>query len=370
VIDRKRSPLSGDSFFDNSFLGGSFFGRQTQTITKNLRADPILLDIRPLPQAGRPDGFEGLVGSFSVQAEVGQTELRAGDSTTLTVTVTGDGNLRDLLTLYPEEIPGFKVYPDKPSFQLEIRGETLLGTKVFKKALVPLEGGTLEIPSQEVPYFDPETGSYRIARTDPFTLKVEKSGEKEPLHLVTAAPLPGSKSSIKILGHDILPIHTGLAGARQQIPLGRSLYAMLGSLLLPPLLFVVCYSRKRREERLEIDQHILRRKEARKRADRLLKEARKRTRQPEDQEFFRLLSRGLKGLVGDKLDLTTLAYTPMEIEGCLAKKGIREEEARGLRGFLEQLEYDQYVSKRLEKDEREARYRQAKKILARLDRRL
>lgn len=369
VIERTRSPRSGDSFLDNSFLGGSFFGRQTQTITKNLRADPILLDIRPLPEAGRPDGFEGLVGSFAVRAEVGQTELRAGDSTTLTVTVTGDGNLRDLVALSPEEIPGFKVYPDKPSFQLEIQGERLLGTKVFKKALVPLEDGILEIPSQEIPYFDPGTGSYRIARTDPFTLKIEKNGEKEPLHLVTADALPGSKSSIKIIGHDILPIHTGLAGAQEQIPLGTSLYAMLGGLLMPPLVFVVCYSRKRREERLEIDQHILRRKGARKQADRLLKEARKRTRQPEDQEFFRLLARSLKGLIGDKLDLTTLAYTPTEIEVCLTKKGFREEEVRELRRFLEQIEYDQYVSKRLEANEREARYRQAKKILARLDRR-
>ncbi len=371
VIDRKRSPLSGDSFLDNSFLGGSFFGRQTQTITKNLRADPILLDIRPLPETGKPEGFGGLVGSFTVRAEVGQTELRAGDSTTLTVTVTGEGNLRDLVTLSPEEIPGFKVYPDKPSFQLDRQGEKLLGTKVFKKALVPLEDGILEIPSQEVPYFDPGTGSYRIARTDSFTLKVEKNGEKEePLHLVTAAPLPGSKSSIRILGHDILPIHTGLAGAREQIPLGTSLYGMLVSLLVPPLLFVVFYSRKRREERLEIDQHILRRKEARKKADHLLKEARKWTRKPEDQEFFRLLSRSLKGLVGDKLDLTTLAYTPMEIEACLRKKGIGEEETRELRGFLEQVEYDQYVSKRLEADEREARYRQAKKFLTRLNKRL
>jgi hypothetical protein len=208
VVERGGGQRGMDSFF-----GSSFFGGGAQTITKNLGAKPIPLDIRPLPEEGRPEAFEGLVGSFVVQAETGQNRLRVGDSTTLTVTVTGNGNLRDLVELSPANIPGFKVYPDKPSFQVDIQGDTLHGTKVFKKALVPIEHGTLEVPPQEVPYFDPEKGSYQIASTAPIRLTVEENGEKEPLHLVTAGGLPGSKSSIKILGKDILPIHTGLAGA-------------------------------------------------------------------------------------------------------------------------------------------------------------
>lgn len=354
----------------DSFFGDSFFGSRGQTITKNLGAKPIPLDIRPLPEAGRPETFEGLVGSFVVRADTGQNRLRVGDSTTLTVTVTGNGNLRDLVELSPQDMPGFKVYPDKPSFEVDMQGDRLHGTKVFKKALVPIEHGILEIPPQEVPYFDPEKGSYQIAGTAPIRLTVEENGEKEPLHLVTAAALPGSKSSIKILGMDILPIHTGLAGARRQAPSGMSLYATLASLLLPPCIFLACYGRKRRQERLEIDQHIVRRKEARKKATRLLREAKRRIHQPEDKEYFGELSRALKGLVGDKLNLNTLACTPVEIERCLLNKGMGEEKAKGAREFLEELEYDQYVSTRLEAGEREARHKKAQKLLAQLDKRL
>jgi len=365
VVQREGGQRGMDSFF-----GSSFFGGGAQTITKNLGAKPIPLDIRPLPEEGRPEAFEGLVGSFVVRAETGQNRLRVGDSTTLTVTVTGNGNLRDLVELSPADIPGFKVYPDKPSFQVDIQGDTLHGTKVFKKALVPIEDGTLEIPPQEVPYFDPEKGSYQIAGTAPIRLTVEENGEKEPLHLVTAAGLPGSKSSIKILGKDILPIHTGLAGARRQSPSGMSLYATLASLLLPPCIFLTCYGRKRRQERLETDQHIVRRKEARKRATRLLREAKGRIGQPEDKEYFAQLARSLKGLVGDKLNLNTLACTPVEIERCLLDRGMGEDKAKGAREFLEELEYDQYVSTRLEAGEREARYKKAQKLLAQLDKRL
>jgi len=365
VVQQRGAQRGMDSFF-----GSSFFGSRGQTVMKNLGARPIPLDIRPLPEAGRPEGFEGLVGSFVVRAETGQTRLQVGDSTTLTVTVTGNGNLRDLVELSPGEMPGFKVYPDKPSFQVNIQGDTLHGTKVFKKALVPIEHGTLEIPPQEVPYFDPGKGSYQIASTAPILLTVEENGDKEPLNLVTAAALPGSKSSIKILGKDILPIHTGLAGARRQFPSGMGLYAILASLLLPPVTFLACYGRKRRLDRLETDQHIVRRKEARKKATHLLREAKRRIHQPEDKEYFGELSRSLKGLVGDKLNLNTMACTPMEIERCLLDKGMIEEKAQRVREFLEELEYDQYVSTRLEAGEREARYKKAQKLLAHLDKRL
>lgn len=365
VIRQGGRPTGMDSFF-----GGSFFGTRAQTVTKTLRAEPIVLDIQALPEPGRPEGFEGLVGSFTVQAEVGQNQLRTGDSTTLTVTVTGTGNLRDLSTVSPEDIPGFQVYPDRPSLRLKIEGDTLRGTKVFKKALVPLEGGLFEIPPQEVAFFDPEEGSYRVARTAPLVLTVEKDREREPLHLVSAVPLPGSKSSIKILGEDILPIHTGPAGARRQLPSGASLYAYLAGLLLPPCIFAVCYGKKRRQERLEIDQPIMRRKQSRKKADSLLKKARRQIRQPEDEAFLRHLSRSLRGLIGDKLNLNTLACTPVEIHRCLLERGLPEEEARGTREFLEQLEYEQYISKRLEAGQREALYRKAKELLGQMDRRI
>jgi hypothetical protein len=365
AVQGGRRPAGIDSFF-----GSPFLGTRTQTVTKNLRTEPISLRVQPLPHAGRPKGFQGLVGTFAVQAEIGQDRLRTGDSTTLTVTVTGRGNLQDLVAVSPEEIAGFKVYPDKPTYQSEIRGDALVGTKVFKKALVPVEGGTVEIPVHEVPYFDPEQGSYRVAATPPLSVTVEAGDRRESLHLVTAAAPTGSGSTIRILGKDILPIHTGLAGARSQVLSGTSLYATLGSILFPPCVFLLCLGRKRRRERLETDQHIVRRKEARKKAARLMKEARKRIRRPEDKEFFSQLSRGLKGLVGDKLNVNTLACTPVEIHRCLMEKGIEEEKSARVRAFLEQLEYDRYAVTRLEAGERECRYKTAHRLLKELDRQL
>ncbi len=360
---RDRSPY--DSLFPDSF-----FSSRGRTINKALHAKAISLDIKQLPKAGRPANFSGLVGTFKIAAEVGETHLRTGDSTTLTVKVSGQGNLRDLVSLSPEAIPGFKIYPDKPNFQLQIENDIVKGTKVFKKALVPLQEGNIEIPAHEITYFDPSQGLYRSAKTTPIMLIIEKGQQTEPLHLVQSPLLKGSKSSIKILGEDILPIHTGLSGARLDMPSNKTFFIYLLFFLIPPCAFLTGYINKRKKERLEADQHIVRRKKARKKASRILQEANKRINQGEDIEFFRQLSRSIKGLIGDKLNISALAYTPDEIYKCLIQKGLKEETVNFAKKILEELEFRQYVATKSDLQERETMYEKAAKLTAQLDKQL
>ena len=60
-----------------------------------LRTEPIKLHVRPLPKYGKPKSFLPLVGEFTLKSEIGKTEFPLGESTTLTVVLEGDGNLRD-----------------------------------------------------------------------------------------------------------------------------------------------------------------------------------------------------------------------------------------------------------------------------------
>jgi len=371
VVTRQLRPLGARSLLDEDFFSGAFFGGRGQAATKILRAAPVSLDVSPLPAAGRPEGFQGLVGSFSLRAEVGDREIRRGDSTTLTVTVSGEGNLRDLVELGPEEIPGFRIYPDKPSIEIQVQGNRVVSTRVFKKALVPMEEGTLVIPPVRLPFFDPGDGEYRVARTDPIPLSVAPGDASESAPQLASPLGAGGRTRIQVVGQDILPIHTGLAGARDQAPRGAGLLPYLLVLGTPALAFLACAFVKKRKDRLAGDPHILRRKQARSAANRELKEARKEIGgAPGDRAFYGRLSRSLKGLIGDKLNLSALAFTPAEIRRCLREKGVKEETVEGLHAFLEELEYRQFVSGGAGRAEREAQFKQARKFLALLDRKL
>ncbi len=371
VVTRNRRSQRQGRGFEDHFFSTPFFGTgRGRTVTKNLHAKPIQITVRPLPGQGRPDEFSGLVGSFRMQASVGDMKLKTGDSTTLTVTVTGEGNLRDLVTLPPEEIPGFKIYPDKPSFELSTLGDRVDSTRVFKKALVPLEEGTLEVPGLEVSYFDPSKGEYQVARTAPIMLAVSKGEQSESAHLAGSPFLPGPRRRIQILGKDILPIHTGLVGAGSHAPAGGAMAPYLIAVLLPPCAFFITFFVKRRKERLEVDPHLVRKKEARKKANLELKEARRLMGRTEDREFYSRLARAVKGLIGDKLNLSTLAYTPAEVDRCLKGKGIKTGMIQSIHTLLEELEHCQYGSTEGDRKEREEKFNRARQFVSKLDKKL
>ena len=137
-----------------------------------------------------------------------------------------------------------------------------------------------------------------------------------------------------------------------------------------PVDFVTLCDELERKEQLEGGPHIIRRREARKKANQELKNAKKLVFQTEDGELYRQLSRAVKGLIGDKLNISALAYTPAEIRRCLEQQGWQEQTAQEVAELLEQLEYCQYVSATGESGTREAQYNKARQLVALLDKKL
>ena len=128
-----------------------FFGRRTRVEHKVLRSQPLSIEVLPLP-AEAPEGFENIIGQFNISAELGKNDLEVGDTTTLTVTVSGKGNVQDITFEEPDLKGYFKIYPDKPEFHQTVQNNQITGKKVFKFALVPLEAGNRTLPK-----LDPKT---------------------------------------------------------------------------------------------------------------------------------------------------------------------------------------------------------------------
>jgi hypothetical protein len=131
--------------------------------TRTLSGDTLRLRVKPLPAAGRPADFAGAVGSWSLAAEVEPRRVERGGPVTLTVTVSGRGNVA---TLGPPRVPapaGVKVFDPEVTTALEPRGLLFGGRKTFRYLLVPDRAGRLELGDVGLPYFDPRAGDYRLA---------------------------------------------------------------------------------------------------------------------------------------------------------------------------------------------------------------
>ncbi len=194
-----------DDFFRDPFAGSS--GRPV-----TVGSDPIELVVRDLP-AGKPSDFSGLVGDFGMESTLEPTDLKTGDSATLTIRVSGEGNVQRIPDIRIPELAFARTYCDQPVLETTEDEDGIGGAKTMKWALVPEKAGTLSIPPITLSFFNPDAERYTTLKTPAYTLSVSP-GEKPEMTPFQATPGVGkpaegsAKQEVRQVGTDILPIHT------------------------------------------------------------------------------------------------------------------------------------------------------------------
>lgn len=148
---------------------GSFLSRGR---TRTLAGDTLRLRVRPLPETGRPAGFEGPVGRYALEARVEPRELERDAPATLVLTVSGEGNIATVPDPRLVAPSGVKVFEPEVKARVEPRGFSVRGEKEFRYLIIPKRSGRLDLGEASLDYFDPEAGAYRRAAADLGSLAV------------------------------------------------------------------------------------------------------------------------------------------------------------------------------------------------------
>jgi hypothetical protein len=172
-----------------------FFGNSA---TKLFRATDTArsLEVRALPQAGRPAAFAGAVGTgFALAVRASRSVVSLGEPVELELTVRCDSGL-ETLALPPLVGDGglpkasFTVPSDAPIGELAPDGKS----KVFRVAAQVI-GPATEIPALALAFFDPVAMAYRTVHSEPIALSVKGGGVVVGAADVVAAPVRGGSGS-------------------------------------------------------------------------------------------------------------------------------------------------------------------------------
>ena len=187
------------------------FGGSAVNAEETAKSAPITLSVRSLPTAGKPKSFYGAVGDkFTISAVADRTEVEAGEAVTLSVTVTGPGNLKPTADLQLPAIDGFKMYNTQAtSGSIPSSGGLPRGYKVFKTVLVPSASGIYTVPSVKWSYFNPASASYATIQTEPISIRVSPSTKTASGFDFGAAASTGN--GFQSLGQDIAYLKTNYA---------------------------------------------------------------------------------------------------------------------------------------------------------------
>jgi hypothetical protein len=210
------------------------FGRQART--QRLKAEPLTIEVQPLPTAGQPPGFDpSAVGQFTLEAKLDRTRVAVGEAVTVKLVITGAGNLRKLAPPTLSGLDGWRTYDPKMDVKVE-NTDGISGVKTVEYLLLPQRPGITTIPALSLAYFDPAQRRYAVARTAP--LRLEAVGDARAAQ--AGAPGGGGLPAGVMAGvENVLPaeIRPPRATARLTRDLGTTFHgspAFLLVVLLPP----------------------------------------------------------------------------------------------------------------------------------------
>lgn len=135
----------------------------------------VKVKVLPLPQ-GKPPGFTGAVGDFSLQATATPVELAVGDPLAVDVIIEGSGNFEAIAPPALTAPEGWKPYPprrynvDGPvDPNLTPTAQRRIG---YSMVFVP-EKVLPQLPSFELSYFSPTQKKYITTRSAPIALRIK-----------------------------------------------------------------------------------------------------------------------------------------------------------------------------------------------------
>jgi hypothetical protein len=327
--------------------------------SRDLTARAVPLQVKALPP-GAPPGFDPTyVGSFEVQSSVDRAEIEASESLTLTVQVSGIGAIRR--TQPPRlAFPGFTFRaPRDTQDTIDTASGTVRGERVYRYWTTPEQGGALTIPAVEVPFFDPRSGSYQVARSRPIPIMVK--GDPSALAGDQAA------SRENVIPRDIRLIHAGEGISSRTVPRLYKSPWFWPLLAIPPLVFVLVLATDRVRQSLKKDTPRARVRRARGRARKRFRVAEIHIRGNRPAKFFGELARVLYDYIEERTGQPVQSKTRDELRVFLAEKGFAEETIQQIDQMLENFDFARFAPSQAGPGEMRAQMRQLKELLRRIE---
>lgn len=282
----------GDSFFDQ------FFGAY-EDVKYKIRSSPVSIHVKPLPEAGKPEGFSGAVGSFEVEATLDKNELKSNEALNYKIKISGTGNI-PLINAPKVNFPAdFEKYDPKVNDQLNESVTGISGSRTYEYLLIPRHQGQFNIDPVHFSYFNPATGKYINLQSSEFPVHVLQ-GDQE---LAGNTVLPGDQKAIKNIAQDIRYIKTGKADLYRTDDrfFGSQLFYFL--LAAGPFAYFLALALRKWQGNRQVDEVKLRSKKANKLAAKYLAIAKIQLPQTDKQAFYEAVFKGLYGYLSDKLNI-------------------------------------------------------------------
>ena len=337
----KLEPLVLDITVEVPTGRADIFGRPIMTkVPKTVTAGSRTIDVKPLPEAGKPSDFKGAVGEFNFSVTTTKSQLNATESLQTKIQVSGKGNLK-LFELPKLSVPSsLEVYEPEHKENVRTRLSGMQGTISDTYTIVPQYKGKYPIPPISFSYFDIKSESYKRITSDEIVVDVlegptasitnaetnETNSVKQPVR-----PNSNTFAFIKTKANWV---------SKQRTPFFDS--KVFWTLLLMPFLAIpIAIIIRRKKEIRDADVQGNKIRKADKLARKYLSEAKKALN--DKVLFYVALEKALHNYLKAKLHIETSDFNKEKIASLLSEREVDESVTSDFISILESCELARYT---------------------------
>ena len=173
---------------DYDFFGQPEYSMARREVVSNTKH----IQVKALPEKGKPENFTGAVGKFEFNVNVQKSELKSGESLQLDLIVSGNGNLKLFEIPKPSLPSNFEIFEPKHQEFISENMKGISGKIMDSYTVIPQEKGVFRLKPQQFSFFDVQSKTYKTISSDAVDLNVLQ-GENQ----ANVTSIPKSKSEVK-----------------------------------------------------------------------------------------------------------------------------------------------------------------------------
>jgi hypothetical protein len=344
----------------------NFFGeRQMSVVSRTVAAGNRTINVKPLPENGKPVDFTGAVGDFNFKVTTNKNELKATEALQAKVHVSGKGNLK-LFKLPKLSLPSsLEVYEPEHNENVSTNLSGMQGNISDSYTIVPSFQGKYPIPRVAFSYFDLKTKTYKTITSDELVINVtdgptaEGSSENSETTSNSKRPVQLSNnqfSSFKTTSNFIAVEQTHFFKSK----------LFWSALLLPFLVIPIAIFVRRKKDERDGDVVGNKIRKANRLARKYLSEAKKSLGKKE--AFYNALERALHNYLKSKLNIETSEFSKDKIKELLKNKAVIDQTIAEFNELLESCELARYTP--FSNVEMQQDYDKAARVISTLDKQI
>ena len=304
---------------------------------KRVSAGAKTINVKALPEAGKPADFSGAVGQFTFKVTPSKTNLKSGESLDLEVSVIGTGNLK-LFSLPKPIVPtALEMYDPVHNEQVSTPLSGMTGKISDKYAIIPQYKGKYPIKPLVFTYFDLGSSSYKTIFSPEIMVNVLEGPNASDNSVATTSET--KKSVLSSAQFKFIKLKTELTSIKQSDFYGSTLFYFLS--VLPFLCIPVIVLFKKKKEAIDGDVAGNKIKLSNKLAKKYLSEAQKEIGNKEP--FYIALEKAMHNFLKAKINIETSEMSKEKISEILLERKANPDAITSFINLTENCEFARYA---------------------------